>query len=229
MSSDRGIWRSARAWSVLTETWSPSFPRTMNAYGKPIEMAATITADLPGGLAINGGVGRVTLMPAAGEQTGFRSRQRIVNPTGVVLAELGLITSYATGTEGQGIWHHSTDDSGTLTEELLIPADPNGTSRAKFTLATLAGRHASAVVDAVRFASHLTAPNRLHIASEFGPFYDFAAPATRERLADPALAQLVEDLATLQALTPVPIMIPESVVWNSATSLRCVPVVVTWS
>ncbi|MFN8079793.1 MAG: hypothetical protein U0Q19_09510 [Kineosporiaceae bacterium] len=72
------------------------------AYGKPIEMAATITADLPGGLAINGGVGRVTLMPAAGEQTGFRSRQRIVNPTGVVLAEIGLITSTRPGRKGRG-------------------------------------------------------------------------------------------------------------------------------
>jgi hypothetical protein len=177
-------------------------------YGKPLEVPASMKVDLPGGLHREGNAGRVRLSPAEGEETEFRSRVRIVDPEGTVLADLGFAMSSTTGLERTGAWVHGLDDSGTLAVEYLIDATAMG-GRVNFSIQPLPGCEASKTLAAVTFASHLASPNVLQVAAEYGPFLDLTPIGSSEPLVPPAVARFVRALATIQTTTSTPIVIPD--------------------
>jgi hypothetical protein len=177
-------------------------------HGKPIEVAASFRADLPGGLPGESKAGRVTLSPAEGEETEFRNRLRIVDPEGSVLGELAFAMSSTTGLDRTGAWAHGIDDSGILAVESLLDATAMG-GKIQFTLQPLAGLEASKALAAVTFASNLATPNSLQVAGEYGAFSDFSPIGSSEPLMDPAVARFVQALATIQTATSIPIQIPD--------------------
>jgi len=177
-------------------------------YGKTFEATASFKADLPGGLHGEAAAARVRLSPANGEETEFRNRLRIVAPDGSVLAGLGFVMASTTGLDATGAWAHGTDDSGTLATEGLLDATAMG-GKLSFTLRPLAGLEASKALAAVTFASHLASPNRLQIAGEYGDFHDYSPIGSSDPLVPPAVARIVQALATLQTRTSMPVLIPD--------------------
>lgn len=182
--------------------------QTWRKYGKPVEIAASITADLPGGLGGRLEAGRVQLSPAEGEVSEFRNRLRLAAPDGIVLADLTFTMSATTGLDGTGAWTQGLDESGTLAIESLVDATAMNAT-VKFTVKPLAEREAAKVASAVLFASHLSAPNLLQMAGEYGNYFDFAAISISEPLVEPALARFVQALSTIQAVTSTPMVIPD--------------------
>ena len=100
------------------------------------------------------------------------------------------------------------DDSGILAMESLLDTTAMGGS-INFEIHPLAGREANMILTAVTFASHLTSPNVLQVAGEYGPFSDITPIRLSEPLIDPALARFVHTLAAIQRTTPIPVVIPD--------------------
>jgi hypothetical protein len=178
-------------------------------YGKPLETNASVKIGLPGGLEGSSDGGRVRLSPAEGETIENRLRLRVVTPDGAALSELGLAASFTTGLDRTGAWVHCTDDSGVLETEMLLDATA-ATGKIDFMLHPLAGRGAAKSLAAVVFASHLCAQNRVELAGEYGPFSDLTELPGSDPLVDPAVARLVQDLATVQTRAMVEVVIPDA-------------------
>lgn len=177
-------------------------------YGKPFEATASFKAHLPGGLHGEAAAARVQVSPADGEETQFRNRLRIVAPDGAVLAELAFAMASTTGMDATGAWTHGTDDSGTLaTEGLLDATAMSGTIN--FTVQPLIGIEANTAVAAVTFASHLVSPNLLQVAGAYGDFHDYSPVGSRAPLVPPAVAHVVQALATIQTRTSTPVLVPD--------------------
>ncbi|RSM49270.1 hypothetical protein DMB66_45230, partial [Actinoplanes sp. ATCC 53533] len=175
-------------------------------YGKPARIAASIDADMPGGLSRGGKAGTVQIAPAAGEMNQARVRLRIVDPAGGPVAE--CLFNMETANRAGGMWSRGTDVTGTLTAEFLVDTT-TGATNADFRIEGLAGREASAVHDAVQFAGCLAAPNRLQFAGAYGPFIDLAALTMSEPLVPGAMVRFVRSLAVIQTVTAVPVVIPD--------------------
>lgn len=182
-------------------------------YGKPTELTASFSMDLPGGVDAAETVGRVRLSPAEDGSPPYRSRLRVVEPSGMALAALAFAVTSSTGQDGTGLWAHGQDDSGTLVSEFLLDL-AGAVSKLTFNLEPLAGKEASKVEPAVAFASHLAAPNRLQVAAEYGPFSDLSAITASEPLADQAVARFVEALATIQTATATRVVVPDVAVMS---------------
>lgn len=177
-------------------------------YGKPTEVTATFSMDLPGGLDTAATLGRVRLSPTDEDSQPHKMRLRIVDPAGAALGELAFTMTSSSGQSGSGLWASGMDTSGTLSTESLFDLTDQ-TSKITFTLEPLAGREASKAAAAVAFASHLAAPNELQVAAEYGPFLPLSPVTTPHPLTEPAVARFVAALATLQQVTAVPIIIPD--------------------
>jgi hypothetical protein len=108
-----------------------------------------------------------------------------------------------------GMWARGTDATETLTAELLIDT-ATGATTANFRIEAFAGREASAVLDAVRFAGFLSAPNVLQLAGAYGAFSDLASMTMSEPLVPAAVVRFVESLAVIQTVTAVPVVIPDA-------------------
>ncbi|MEV5210882.1 hypothetical protein AB0K35_25740 [Micromonospora sp. NPDC053740] len=174
-------------------------------FGKPVQAAGTIEADMPGGLSRGGRAGTVLLSPAADVLKQARVRLRIVNPAGTPLAECAFRTESANGSDG--MWVRGTDDAALLGLEMLIATD--GSTTTDFRIGALAGREANAVLGPVRFAGSLTAPNTLQFAGAYGPFSDMVQLTMAEPLLPEVVVRFVENLDTIQTVTTMPVVIPD--------------------
>jgi hypothetical protein len=195
---------------TLTFDFEPS-PEDLRAielwqkFGKPLQVPGTIEADMPGGLSRGGRAGTVHLSPAADVLRQARVRLRVVDPAGNSLAECAFRTESANG--AGGMWVRGADDTGLLGLEMLIAS--GGAATTDFKIEALAGREATAVLSAVRFAGFLTAPNTLQFAGAYGPFSDMAPLTMDEPLLPEAVVRFVENLDTIQTVTAAPVVIPD--------------------
>lgn len=177
-------------------------------FGKPFEAAASFKAELPGGLRREASTARVRMFPAEGGETKYSNRLRIVGPDRSVLAEIRFAMASTRGADSSGVWAHGTDDSGTLDTESFLDATAQS-AQVNFTIRPLTGLGASKSLAAVAFASHLSSPNVLQIAGEYGPFHDYHPIPSSEPLVDPAIERFVRALAIIQTRTTTPILIPD--------------------
>lgn len=177
-------------------------------YGKPFEAPATASIDLPGGLGTEGTEGIVSV-PAPHARDNYSLRMRIVDPDGVVLAELEFNMNSTAGAEGKGAWTAGIDPSGVLENEAFYDVAPEASQKVNFTLQALASRVAAEVQPAVQFARHLEAPNRIQLARRVGMFRDMIGLNGAEGMVPPSIERFVTSLATIQTRTNEVILVPD--------------------
>jgi hypothetical protein len=177
-------------------------------FGKPVEAKAIVTIDLPGGLGTEAEEALVKVSPLD-QPSQFTNRMRVVDPAGVVLAELTFTGRTTVGEDRTGAWTSSADRSGTIESEGFFDLTAGAQQNLSFTVLPLAGRDAADSAPAVRFASSLHAPNTLHISGPVGPFHTFHALSNLEPLVHPLVDRLVQALAIIQTRTPAVLALPD--------------------
>ncbi len=177
-------------------------------FGKPFEANAAIKMNLPGGLGTEAEDALVKVsLPDDGSE--FTNRLRVVDPDGVMLAELAFIARAAVGADRTGMWATSADPSGTVETEGFFDAEVGATQSFNFTFKPLAGRAVTQAAPAVKFARHLHAPNRLQIAGSVGPFHELLLLAETDPPVDPLIERLVQALVVIQTRASSTLTIPD--------------------
>lgn len=177
-------------------------------YGKPVEVPAKVSLDLPGGLGVEGEESLVSI-PAPRECESYRLRMRVVNPEGASLAELEFMMQSTFAPNGAGAWVAGTDLSGALQSESFHEIGPGSTQSINFTLAALEGQVAAKVHPAVRFARHLESPNTIQLARSVGKFSDLVELSGSEGMVPPSVEDFIASLATIQTEANGVIRIPD--------------------
>lgn len=177
-------------------------------FGKPFEAKATVAIDLPGGLGTEAEEALVKI-PPPDQSWQFNNRMRVVDPAGVVLAELTFTAQTTVGEDRTGAWTTSADVSGTIESEGFFDVTTGAQQNINFTVLPLAGREAAASAPAVRFASSLHAPNTLEISGHVGPFRTLHTLSNPEPLVHPLVGRLVHALAIIQTRTSAVLAIPD--------------------
>lgn len=182
--------------------------KTWQRYGKPFEAPARFSLDLPGGLGATDEEGVVSL-PALHASDAYQLRMRIVAPDDEVLAELEFRMSSTVGLEKKAAWASGRDASGALENSGFYEAGQGAAQQVTFTLEPLTGLVAAEVQQAVTFARHLEAPNRIQLAGPVGMFKDLAELDCAEGMVPPSVDRFVTSLATIQSRTAQIIQIPD--------------------
>lgn len=176
-------------------------------YGKPLTATVAVEADLPGGLGGSFKNATARISPSHGCRK-YENRYRVVGPDKIVLGELQFSMTATTGLDGTGAWIQGRDSSRAVSIEGLVDAtDRSG--KFEFSFEDISGLVAVEVALAVEFAANLSHPNRLQISGKHGPFNDLQEIQDSEGPLPPFVSRYVGALATLQAHTSTPIMVPD--------------------
>jgi hypothetical protein len=181
---------------------------TWQKYGKPFEAPARFSLDLPGGLGATDKEGVVSVS-ALHSSDDYQLRMRIVAPDDEILAEVEFKMSSTVGLEKKAAWASGKDPSGALENSGFYEAGHGAAQQVNFTLEPLAGLVAAEVQQAVTFARHLEAPNRIQLAGPVGMFKDLVELDCTEGMVPPSIDRFVSSLATIQSRTAQIIQIPD--------------------
>ncbi|WP_460599671.1 hypothetical protein [Flexivirga lutea] len=181
---------------------------TWQKYGRPFEAPARVSVDLPGGLGATDKEGVVSV-PALHSSDNYQLRMRIVAPDDEVLAELEFRMTSTVGLEKKAALASGKDPSGALENSGFYEAGLGEAQQVNFTLEPLAGLVAAKVQQAVTFARHLEAPNRIQLAGPVGTYKDLVELDCAEGMVPPSVDRFVSSLATIQIRTAQIIQIPD--------------------
>jgi hypothetical protein len=117
--------------------------------------------------------------------------------------------SSTVGLEKKAAWASGKDPSGALENSGFYEAGQGAARQVNFTLEPLAGLVAAEVQQAVTFARHLEAPNRIQLAGPVGMYKDLVELDCAEGMVPPSIDRFVSSLATIQSRTAQIIQIPD--------------------
>ncbi len=176
-------------------------------YGTPLTVAASVTADLPGGLA-RSDVGTVRISPSDTVPP-KEIRMRIARPDGTAGSPIEMkVFPPSVGPSGTGVWVESIHDSKTFSVDSFHDKE-TGRHSMRLALHGLVGATAVEVLPVLEFLSEFTEPNCLEIGGKLGPYRSKSPINQQTELVHPAVLSFVRSLVIIQEYTEHPITVPD--------------------
>lgn len=198
-------------------------------HGRPFDepIPATVSIDLPGGMAIENSVGRLLIgAPGQGDLVDGERLLEVLDEDGQTAASVRVdIGDFHVSPDRKGASTRLGDRSGLLTGELLSRLTDDGLIAGKLKLRTsgVDGRFPDEVLDVLEFMSALAGGSQLRMRMPRGPVANaitMSIPERRPESDASALAKFARALCTVQESIPGGIKIPDELLPEEAVSVR---------